>query len=347
MADPLAKAPVIPPRIAPTEDVWRAMTPAARHAWLTEEPVVPTVIAPTEDAWRAMTPAARHAWLVQTLETRAVPGSAMTEGRRHKKAKTSAVEALGLHFSAIGRAVYLAEEMEVAYPGAPVFTPDVLAVLGVTEPEDDPRMSWVVADEHKGLDLVLEVLHHGNRKKDLVANVERYAGLGIPEYFVYDRLHQRIHGYRLPDAGARRYQRIVPQLGRHTSAVLGLDLAIQGDRLRFFYGTAELPGTSELLTRLNGMVAGLEARAEEAEAEIQEADTRAQEADARAQEADARAEAALGALREAIAALLGARGIACSDEGRARLASCSNLKTLQGWLLRATSAASEAEVFSS
>jgi Uma2 family endonuclease len=72
----------------------------------------------------------------------------------------------------------------------------VLAVLDVPQPEDDERMAWVVADEGKGLDLVLEVLHHADRNKDLVENVERYARLGIPEYFVYDRARQRIHGHR-------------------------------------------------------------------------------------------------------------------------------------------------------
>ncbi len=42
-------------------------------------------------------------------------------------------------------------------------------------------------------------------------NVERYARLGIPEYFVYDRKRQDLRGYRLPSPEARRYQRIVPQ----------------------------------------------------------------------------------------------------------------------------------------
>ena len=131
----------------------------------------------------------------------------MTEGRRHEKAKTQTIDALELHFEAIGRAVYLAEEMAVLYPGEPVFSPDVLAVLGVREPEDDARLAWVVADEGRGVDLVIEVLHHGNRRKVLVDNVERYAKLGIPEYFVYDRLHQQLYGHRLPSVDARRYQR--------------------------------------------------------------------------------------------------------------------------------------------
>jgi Uma2 family endonuclease len=282
------------------------------------------VIAPTEDAWRAMSPSERESLLVRILDALSDPAATMTEGRRHKKAKTRTLDALGLHFGAIGRAVYLAEEMAVLYPGEPVFSPDVLAVVGVVEPEDDPRMAWVVADEGKGLDLVIEVLHRGSREKDLVDNVERYAKLGIPEYFVYDRLHQQIYGYRLPDARARRYQRIVPQFGRHASGVLGLDLAIVGGTLRFFYGIAELPGTSELIGRLNGMVADLEARNEEAQAQAMQA---------------------LAALREGVAALLGARGIACSEEARARLSSCTDAATLQRWLVRAMSAGAEGEVF--
>ncbi len=300
-------------------------------------PALP-VIAPTEEAWRAMSPAERESFLVRVLDALSDPAAAMTEGRRHKKAKTRTIDALGLHFSAIGRAVYLAEEMAVMYPGEAVFSPDVLAVVGVVEPEDDARMAWVVADEGKGLDLVIEVLHHGSRSKDLIDNVERYAKLGIPEYFVYDRLHQLIYGYRLTGEHARRYQRIVPQFGRHASAVLGLDLAIEGGTLRFFNGTAELPGSGDLIGRLNRMVADLEARAEDAAAQA----TQAQE---QATQAQAQATQALAALREAIAALLGARGIIVTDGARARVASCSDAATLQRWLLRATSAGVVDEVF--
>ena len=291
---------------------------------LANAPLALPVIAPTEDAWRAMSPSERLAFLVRVLDALSVPAVAMTEGRRHKKAKTRTIDALGLHFDSIGRAVYLAEEMAVLYPGEAVFSPDVLAVVGVTEPEDDARMAWVVADEGKGLDLVLEVLHHGSRSKDLVDNVERYAKLGIPEYFVYDRLHQQIYGYRLTGERARRYQRIVPQFGRHASTVLGLDLAIEGSALRFFYGAAVLPGTSDLIGRLNRMVAELDARAGEAQAQATQAHA---------------------ALREGITALLGARGLVCSEEASARLSACTDAATLQRWLLRAMSAGVAEEVF--
>jgi Uma2 family endonuclease len=67
----------------------------------------------------------------------------------------------------------------------------------------------VVAEEQRGLDFVLEVLHLGNRKKDLVDNVERYARLRIPEYFVYDRARQQILGYRSRHVITYRFDRVV------------------------------------------------------------------------------------------------------------------------------------------
>jgi Uma2 family endonuclease len=298
---------------------------------LPDVPLALPVIAPTEEAWRAMSPSDRESFLVRVLDALSDPAIAMSEGRRHKKAKTRTIDALNLHFDAIGRAVYLAEEMAVVYPGEAVFSPDVLAVVGVAEPEDDARMAWVVADEGKGLDLVIEVLHHGSRSKDLIDNVERYAKLGIPEYFVYDRLHQLIYGYRLVDERARRYQRIVPQVGRHPSTVLGLDLAIEGGTLRFFNGTAELPGSGDLIGRLNRMVTDLEARAEEAAAQTARAEEQARQA--------------LSALREGLAALLDARGLVLSEEARARLLACADAATLQRWLLRATTAGTSEKVF--
>lgn len=301
-------------------------------------PALP-VIAPTEDEWQAMSPGERESLLVRILDALSDPAQAMSEGRRHKKAKTRAIDALGLHFRTIGRPIYLAEEMAVLYPGEAVFTPDVLAVAGVVEPEDDPRMAWVVADEKKGLDLVIEVLHHGDRNKDLVDNVERYASLGIPEYFVYDRLHQQIYGYRLPEAGARRYRRIVPQLCHHASTVLGLNLAVVGGKLRFFSGQAELPETADLLVRLGTIMTDLEAKAADADAQAQAAQEQARAAQEQAQ-------AALEALRQGIAGLLGARGIPGAGEVGARLASCTDPATLQLWLLRATSASTAEEVFS-
>jgi Uma2 family endonuclease len=297
-------------------------------------------VGPTIEEWRAMAPAEREKFLVKVLDALTDPQSTMSEGRPHKKAKTRTLDLLGLHFKAMGRVVYLAEEMAVVYPGEVSFSPDVLAVLDVPQPEDDERLAWVVADEGKGLDFVLEVLHHGDRNKDLVENVERYAHLGIPEYFVCDLARQKIHGYRLPgdDTGVRRYQRIVPQAGRFSSAVLGLDLAIQGGTLRFFQGMAELFGSADLIGRLTGIVEELEAKADEAEAKVHEAAVKADEA-------EAKAEQAVTGLRAGVLAALDTRGIVCPNDARARVRSCGDPATLQRWLLRAMTAGALEEVF--
>jgi Uma2 family endonuclease len=271
-----------------------------------------------------MRPDERERFLEKVLDVLSDPRAAMSEGRPHKKAKTRALDMLGLHFGALGRVVYLAEEMAVLYPGKEVFTPDVLAVLDVPQPEDDERMAWVVADEGKGLDLVLEVLHHGDRNKDLVENVERYADLGIPEYFVYDRAQQRIRGHRLPEPGAKRYAPILAQGGRYHSAVLGLDLAVEGGTLRFFHGMSELFGSGDLIRRLTGMVQDSEAKADQAAME--------------AVRSAADAVQAKAGLRAGILAALDTRGLSVSGALRERIASCEDPATLQRWLLRALSA---------
>lgn len=278
-----------------------------------------------------MSPAERERFLIQVNDALSDPQRTMSEGRPHKKAKSRAVDMLGLHFKAMGCAIYVAEEMAAVYPGVEVFTPDVLAVLDVEQPEDDERMAWVVADEGRGLDLVLEVLHRGDRKKDLVDNVERYASLGISEYFVYDRGKQQIHGHRLAGPGARRYQRIVPQSGRYHSTVLGLDLVLQRGSLRFYQGMSELIGSSDLIDRLAGMVDSLEAKAEQAEAKVEQAETKVEQA--------------VASTRENILAVLAARGIPVTGDDRARVMLCDDLALLQRWLVRALSVTSAGDVF--
>lgn len=266
-----------------------------------------------------MTPGARERFLLEVIDALSDVRITMSEGRPHKRAKSRAADMLGLHFKKLGRVVYVAEELAVVYPGEPSFTPDVLAVLAVPQPDDDPRMAWVVADEGKGLDFVLEVLDRGDRRKDLVENVERYARIGVPEYFVYDRANQRLIGHRLASGGvgvgAARYERIVPQGGRYTSMVLGLDLAIQRGTLRFFQGMSELFGSDDLIGRLTGMVESLEAKADQA----------------------------VAGLRAGVLAAIESRGAVCPDDARERIAICEDALMLQGWLLGVLTASTAAE----
>lgn len=302
----------------------------AQHLGPQELVPQPVPVTPSEERWREMSQAERERFVESVNSALSDPIIAMSEGRPHKKAKSRAIDMLGLHFRAMGRHIYLAEELAVLYPGTPGFTPDVMAVLDVEEPEDDQRSAWVVADEGKGLDWVLEVLWAGNRKKDLEDNVERYASLGIPEYFIYDQKQQRIVGYRLPE-GAKRYQPILAQGGLYRSNVLGIDLAVVGRSLRFYQGTAELYDTKHLIERLEGILQSLEERADEAQRERDQA-----------QRVN---EKLISTTRQNIVALLGARGVSCSDAFRARIDACSDADFLGEWFTRALHATSEDDVF--
>lgn len=212
--------------------------------------------APPEEIWNRLSEAERQR-VVDSLPSEFEPTeSTPSEGDLHTEAVYGARTALRRFFSKTGRSIYVGTNLPIYYPGQAMFSPDVVAVLDVPT---HPRLSWVASKEGKGLDLALEVLVLGHRKKDLVGNVERYASLGIREYFVFDRPKLKLQGFRLRQQGAE-YEPLVPQHGRFRSTVLGLDLAVQHGRLRFFSGDAELPGAEDLIKKLEGLMDNLEAR---------------------------------------------------------------------------------------
>lgn len=237
--------------------------------------------APPQELWERLTPEER-ARIVASLPSEFAPSeSAPPEGDPHFEAKVRTREVLGGFFSRIGRKVYLACELPIYYPGEPMFAPDVIAVMDV---ETHSRMSWVVSAEGKGVDFALEIHVAGDRRKDLEKNVERYARLGIREYFLFDRGRLRLMGWRL-DEGRGGYQPILPQHGFYPSGVLGLELQLEGERLRFFHGRAPLPEADELIATLERMVEGVEQRRTELEQQL------AEETRLRAEEAQRREEA--------------------------------------------------------
>lgn len=216
--------------------------------------------APTVEQWAALTPEEREQ-VVEMLPAEVPLDLLPNEGDPHRKAKRGVLDALDGYFRTKKRPVYVSSEIGVYYPGEARFSPDVLAVTDV-EPHD--RMRWVVSAEGKGLDFVLEVHVAGDRRKDEKSNVVRYARLGISEYFFYDRPRNRLTGFRLMAPG-QSYTPILPQLGRFTSTVLGLELAVEGTRVRFFSGNAPLEDADEMVARLGSMVDDVISGREEAE----------------------------------------------------------------------------------
>ncbi|WP_224366625.1 Uma2 family endonuclease [Hyalangium versicolor] len=202
--------------------------------------------APTQEEWEAMG-SEEQAQVVESL-----PGEvtwdemAMPEGDKHSGAKARAKDLLAGYFRHQRRKVYLGSEVAVYYPAERRFAPDLLAVLDV-EPHE--RGKWVVSHEGKGLDWVLEVHVGGDRKKDAEYNVERYARVGIPEYFIYDRSREKLEAYHLASLGARKYTRMEPRQGRFHSEVLGLEFEVVNARLQVWAGNALLLESEELLAR--------------------------------------------------------------------------------------------------
>lgn len=210
--------------------------------------------APSQAEWDRMTPAER-ACVVAMLPSEEPASLLPPEGDRHRKTKTRAVETLDDFFQRMGRKIYVSSELGVYYPGEPRFSPDLLAVVDV-EPHE--RSSWVVLSEGKGLDLVIEVYYAGDQAKDFDENVKRYARLQIREYFIFDAGQCSLRGYRLPPTSSQNvapaYRPVLAQGGRFPSEVLGLDLMVDGSKLRFFQATAPLLEGQELIAKLGSML---------------------------------------------------------------------------------------------
>lgn len=226
--------------------------------------------APTDEQWAAMTPAERdrvHAMLPSEPDVDFLPPP---EGDEHFEAWSGARKTLDSFFRKSGRKIYISGNLPIYYPSERLFSPDVIAV---TDVEPHKRLSWDVRHEGKGLDLAIEIHVAGHRAKDVRHNVERYARLGIHEYFVFDRGRLNLRGFRLPEGAGKKahvYQPIVPQGGRFSSQVLGLELTIEGTALRFYLGTAALLDAEERLAKVEALANEAIARQEEHERAAQE-----------------------------------------------------------------------------
>ncbi|WP_437649422.1 Uma2 family endonuclease [Sorangium sp. So ce362] len=248
--------------------------------------------APPQELWDRMTPEERQRVLDTLPSEFEVSEASPPEGDFHFNAKVAARDTLGGYFQSIGKRVYLACELPVYDAAGRMVAPDLIAVLDVEVKE---RACWSESAEGKGVHLALDILWNERSKKKLEDSAARHASLGIPEYFVFDRRRRRLRGFRLA-AGSARYQPIAPHEGRLTSAVLDLDLGLEGDRLCFYHALARLPEPREVLARLGAMVDDLAARIEDAEQRIDEAEQRLDEERRRADEAERRLAEALAEL---------------------------------------------------
>jgi Uma2 family endonuclease len=199
--------------------------------------------------------------------------------------------------------VYVAGNMFIYYEeGNPeaVVAPDVFVVIGTAKRD---RASYMLWQEPKGPDFVLEITSRSTRTRDQGPKRGTYAFLGVREYFQYDPTHD----YLMPPLqGARlvagSYQTMLPAtlpdgtLVLH-SDVLGLDLRLEDGTLRFYD-----PATGQKLLSHAEIEQTLHA-AEQARQAAEQARQTAEQARREAEERAMREEAARQAAEARIAEL--------------------------------------------
>ena len=162
-----------------------------------------------------------------------------------------------------------------------VFAPDVLVSFGIGQKN---RHTYKVWEEGKVPDFVMEFSSKTTYQNDLTDKKALYAGLGIPNYVLYDAealyLPSPLMGFRLVEGV---YMSVPPGAdGRIHSDILGLDFIIQERRLQVYD-----PMSGEWLQTPAEAYA---ARAKTAEARAEREAIARQEARARAETAEAEVE---------------------------------------------------------
>ena len=228
-------------------------------------------------------------------------GQPMAVSDLHRRILTRTLEVLDTHFAERPE-VYVSGDILMYYvEGDPrkSVAPDVLVTFGMGKKN---RRTYLVWEEGKVPDFVMEFSSKGTYRNDLGSKMELYASLGIRDYFLYDAeglyLSSPIMGFTLVN-GVYTPISAGPDQGLHSTALnlafsvgevgLGIYDPIEGEWLQTPAESASARADREA-TRAELQTI----RADTAETRADIAETRADEEAAARQ----RAEAELAALRE-------------------------------------------------
>ena len=212
-------------------------------------------------------------------------GKPMAASDRHRRILFRTIETLEAHY-AQQPDVYVSGDILMYYvKGDPhqVIAPDVLVSFGLEKKE---RLTYLVWVEGKLPDFVMEFSSKTTYNDDLGPKKDRYASLGIQDYFLYDALGlylpTPLMGYTLVD------DKYIPLTGNRDgglhSDVLSLDFHVDDVGLGIYDPVAG--------AWLQTPTESAEARAEQEKARAEEEKARAEQEKARAETAEARAETA-------------------------------------------------------
>ncbi len=174
-------------------------------------------------------------------------GQPMAESDLHREEMIDLITALADHLRDESD-VYVAGNLFVYYEqGNPraVVAPDVFVVRGVAKRKRKTYRLW---EEGRAPCFVIEVSSESTRGEDLEGKMDKYALLGVEEYFLFDPLGEyldpRLRGFRLIDG---RYREMKPAGdGSLLSRALGLTLSAEGEHLRL-----RVTATAEPLLRVD------------------------------------------------------------------------------------------------
>ena len=215
-------------------------------------------------------------------------GNPMPDGDYQGDFYRNAVEAVRAHFLPRPEVYVTGDLFIYLEEGNPknCIAPDLFVVMNGGHRMRDTYKVW---EEPGGMpDFVLEIVSPSTWRTDLGPKRDRYAALGVGEYWLYDPhanfMHPALAGNRLAGNAYEPISGIESLDGTLTmhSETLGLDLRLQGEDLRFFD-----PVRGGVL--LNRTEAEAEAYAAIDKARAAEAEARAAQAEARAAKDEARA----------------------------------------------------------
>ena len=252
-------------------------------------------------------------------------GKPMAETDKHRTQMITLIDALEEYFRPDAE-IYVTGNILVHYcdeAGEWKFlSPDVFVAKGI---EKKARRSYVIEDEGKAPDMIIELVSPSTKVEDFGNKRIIYAGWNVQEYFLFDPtgelMSSPLRGFRL---SGNEY---MPMMGaRLHSEVLALDLVVEQSWLRLYD-----PKTGKrLLTHEESEAArrAAEMRAATAEAKTATAEGKAATAEAKATTAEAKAATAeaKAATAEAKAATAEAKA---AQEYAARRAAEAELARLQ------------------
>jgi Uma2 family endonuclease len=166
-------------------------------------------------------------------------GKPMAETDWHRDLMIALIQTLTAHYAS-DPMLYVSGNLLVFYePGNKRrhVSPDVFVVKGVPK---HPRPNYLIWQEGKGPDAVIELTSRTTRREDVAKKFDLYRDrLHVPEYFLFDPLgdylQPQLQGYRLRRGN---YEPIAPVQGRLPSKELGLHVEANGENLRLWNPTA-------------------------------------------------------------------------------------------------------------